>query len=215
MEIQEELAYIKTRMEEMFSLVLNNCRTSFSYYLSDCGYDKDLVIDDDKVNQYEQEIESFCMQVLLKERAFSGDLRQVSGYLKMVENIERIGDNAYDIKWMADDIKQLKKHPKINGMEELVALVEVFLTDSMQAFVKNDMALADDIIHRDDLVDKRYWAMVMELAELDERKIILPLDSVLQAHIAKYLERMADQATNISEWVVYIVSGYHKNRIII
>ncbi|MFA6829694.1 MAG: PhoU domain-containing protein [Bacilli bacterium] len=215
MQFLNEIDAISTEIKEMYSLVIQNAQTAFDYYLSDTPYNDKLIIDDDKINAYERAIESLCMQILLKETVYSTDFRKVMGALKMVECLERIGDNAFDVKWMADDIKKTKYPLPLKGMDELISVVLSMLKDSFTALIKMDTKLAMEIMERDDIADKLYWKMCSDLAkEVDEKKID-GKKTVLEAHVYKYVERIADQATNISEWVIYIKSGFHKDRVII
>jgi len=215
MTLDEDIKEINNQVYQMFSAAISSCQIAFKYYCSNSGCDLKIKIDDDKINSYEREIESLCMQVLLKEKVYSSDLRKVSGALKMIQDIERIGDHAYDIKWMSDDIKLLNNINQIPGMEEMIQIVNSLALDSLQAFVKMDEDLALDIIRRDDVADKKYWDLIQYLAYLDQNQMISSKNSIYQAHIVKFLERIGDQATNIAEWVVYMINGYHKDKVII
>ncbi|MFA6861488.1 MAG: PhoU domain-containing protein [Bacilli bacterium] len=215
MYLDEELRLVSNQVYEMFNDAMSSCRIAFKYYLDDQGYDKDLLINDDKVNEDERRIESLCMQMMLKEKIYASDLRKVTGLLKMIQDIERIGDHAYDIKWMSDDIKLLDDMNQIPGMEELITIVNSLMNDSLMALVKMDNELASDVIQRDNLADKKYWEIIQLLGNLNDQDKIGGKNTIYQAHVAKFLERIGDQATNIAEWVIYIINGYHKDRVII
>jgi len=213
--LDEEINRINEKIYQMLSKSIENCRIAFSYYLSDSGYDEKIVIDDDEINALEREIESLCMQVMLKEKIYSADLRKVTGGLKMIQDIERISDHAFDIKWMSDDIKKLHDLDKISEIEELICIVNSMIKESMTSFVTMDETLAMNVIIEDDNADKKYWQIVGLLAVLADKKEITSLNSIYQIHIDKFLERIGDEATNIAEWVIYMINGYHKDKVII
>ncbi|MCI1734679.1 MAG: hypothetical protein LKM30_02980 [Bacilli bacterium] len=212
---EKELDAIHTEISQMYAAVIDNMEKAFHYYLSTDPVDKKLIIDDDKINAYERAIESLCMQILLKETVYSQDFREVIAALKMVECLERIGDNAYDIKWMADDIKEGNYPEAVVGTDKLVSIVEGMVKDSFTSLIKKDLALAQDVIDRDKEADSAYWGLVLAVAKLADEKKIDGQKTVFESHVDKFLERIGDQATNIAEWVIYIHSGYHKDRVII
>lgn len=215
MQFMKEIDAVISEIHQMYNSVIENLKTAINYYENDEKKNNDLVIDDDKINAYERAIESLCMQILLKETVYSKDFRKVSGALELIDCLERIGDNAYDIKWMADDIKDTNYPLPIEGSAALISSVFKMVEDGLVALVKEDIQLASDIIKRDDIVDKLYWDLVLKLAKLNDNGKIDGKATVLTSHILKYLERIADQATNIAEWTVYIKTGYHKDKVII
>lgn len=215
MNLDNEIQQIDTKVYKMLDVVINACKTAFQYYLHG-EYDAKLEIDDDKINLYEREIESLCMQILLKEKVYSGDLRQICGNFKLVEDVERIGDQAFDIKHTSDLIKRLDGEIKvIPGMEEIIDIVMKMVEDSLYCCVKMDEKLANDILKRDDIVDAKFWEVVKTIVKYNEEKKIAAYNTVYQTMIVKYLERIADHATNIAEWLVYIISGFHKDQVVI
>lgn len=216
MSSQKEIEAVASLIEEMYNAVINNLKKSLDYYLDEKRpYDSSLVIDDDKINAYERAIESLCMQIFLKETVYSQDFRKVSGALEMVESLERVGDNAYDIKGMGDDLKQDRKGRIVDGTSELAELVMSMLKDGFTSYVKGDAALAEDVLKRDDEADSLYWKLCMKLATENDEGKNDGKSAVYQSHVLKYLERIGDQSTNIAEWVIFIKTGYHKDRYII
>lgn len=217
MQIEEEIQHIDTKVYEMLDAVIDSCKRAFSYYLDkNRGYDEKFVIDDDKINLYERETESLCMQILLREKVYSGDLRDIIGNFRLVEDVERIGDQAYDIKGTTDLIKKLPDETKvIPGMDELVSVVLKMVQDSLYCCVKMNVTQAQEILDKDDFVDNKFWEIVKTIVALDKEDKISPENTVYQTMIVKYLERIADHATNIAEWVVFMVNGYHKDHVII
>lgn len=215
MQFIKEIDAVTAEIHQMYSAVINNLEAAFNYYQAGDKDASDFVVDDDKVNAYERAIESLCMQILLKETVYSQDFRKVMGALELIDCLERIGDNAYDIKHMTDDLKKTNYPYPLEGTDKLISLVLNMVKDGLITLVKGDTKLANDIIKRDDEVDKLYWSLVLKLAQLNDDKKIDGKATVFTAHVLKYLERIADQATNVAEWGIYIQSGYHKDRVII
>ena len=156
--------------------------------------------------QSEREIEGLCVKLLLQQQPVAGDLRQISAALKMVTDIERIGDQAQDI---AEIIPFLKGHDlsDCNLIRQMAQAVIGMVNQSIDAFVRKDAVLAEDVIAQDDIVDaffldmkKLLIGMIAENPQQGE----FALDLLM---IAKYLERSGDHAVNIAEWVIYSVTG--------
>ncbi len=215
MNIESELKLINQKICHMFDLIQSACEKAFNYYLSNDKYDPELVIDDDEINEAERQIESLCMQILLRERLFASDMRIVTASLKLVEDLERIGDQAYDIKQMTDELKKVENKSKLEDVEKLIAMVEKMVTQALKAYVETDAQTAKELINNDDAVDSLFWNITQKLINLDEKHTLKSSQVIYQVFIVKYLERIADQATNIGEWVEYIVNGFHKDKVII
>ena len=157
-----------------------------------------------------REIEALCMKLLLRQQPVAKDLRTVSSALKMIGDMERIGDQASDIaeitKFISGDNSFGKTHIK-DMAEAAVKMV----TDSVNSFVKSDLNAAKCVIIEDDTVDELFIKVKDELIALiaeDPKKGEYCIDIMM---IAKYLERIGDHATNIAEWVEYSITGTHKN----
>ena len=148
---------------------------------------------DSEIDKKERDIESICMKLLLRQQPVARDLRVISSALKMISDMERIGDQASDIVELAQYIKKS----------------DVMVTKSIKSFVKKDIEMARNVIVYDDVVDNYFEEIKKELiriissGESDGEEFI----DILM--IAKYLERIGDHATNIAEWVEYSILGYH------
>lgn len=164
---------------------------------------------DGEIDKKERDIETLCLRLLLQQQPVARDLRQISAALKMITDMERIGDQAADI---AEIVGFLGGHSgAICGpIAEMARAAISMVTGSVDAFVKRDTALAREIIAQDDEVDRLFAGMKRALIEQiarcpDEGEYALDL-----LMIAKYLERIGDHAVNIAEWVVFAVTGVHK-----
>ena len=157
---------------------------------------------DQEIDRKEREIESLCLKLLLQQQPVAKDLRQISAALKMITDMERIGDQA-------EDIAEIITFLGGRGAENSNLLREM-ATESVDAYVKHDTALADQVIAEDDTVDD-YFARVKK--DLIKRIAQDPDDGEFALDllmIAKYFERIGDHATNIAEWVIFSVTGEHK-----
>lgn len=161
-----------------------------------------------QIDQMEREIESICMRLLLQQQPVARDLRVISSALKMIGDMERIGDQAADI---AEIVKYLKEDevPNLGHLREMSDFAAGMVTASINSFVRQDLDLARKVILDDDVVDgyfeKVKEALIGIIAEGDRDGAFL-LDILM---IAKYIERVGDHATNIAEWVVYSITGTH------
>ena len=171
------------------------------------------VIDEDKnIDLLEHEIEQDCLKILLMEHPVASDFRDVSAALKMITDMERIGDQAEDI---AEIISFLDgRQAETNALlKEMARAVIRMVTESVDAYVKCDIMLAKQVIAEDDVVDAQFaqvkQSLIGRIAE-HPAEGEYALDLLM---IAKYYERIGDHATNIAEWVIYSVSGVHKEEI--
>ena len=161
------------------------------------------------IDQMERDIEGRCMKLLLHQQPVARDLRLISAALKMITDMERIGDQAEDI---AEIVTFLNGHT-MEGMElieEMARETIEMVTASVDAFVKKDVALAQKVIDQDDVVDdyfSRVKCGIITLIAENHADGEVVLDLLM---ISKYFERIGDHATNIAEWVIYSVTGTHK-----
>lgn len=178
--------------------------------------DRDLarqIIQNDKaVDDLDRLIETECLRLLLKQQPVAKDLRAISTALKMITDMERIGDQAADI---ADVSLRFDGKPFIKPMEHIPLMAHIvssMVKDSINAFVKSDVETAKAVIEKDDEIDNLFETVKQDIISI----MITSRDEADQAidflQIGKYLERIGDHAVNIGEWVIFSVTGEHKNR---
>ncbi|SHH94141.1 phosphate transport system protein [Sporobacter termitidis DSM 10068] len=161
------------------------------------------------IDQKEREIETLCLRLLLQQQPVARDLRLISAAMKMISDMERIGDQASDIEEITQYIHNntdLKSRLHINEMAK--ATIEM-VTDAVDSFVKKDIALARSVMDYDDIVDDLFRNIKEELIRMisdGDNRGELFLDLLM---IAKYFERIGDHAVNIAEWVEYSITGSH------
>ena len=166
---------------------------------------------DAEIDRKERTIESLCLKLLLQQQPVAGDLRQISAALKMITDMERIGDQAGDI---AEIITYLRPGDAVgqSHISEMAKAAIGMVTDSVDAYVRRDTALAEKVIADDDIVDSFFAQVKQELISLISREPGSGEYALDLLMIAKYFERIGDHATNIAEWVVFSVTGEHKEQ---
>ena len=165
---------------------------------------------DEEIDQMEKDIERLCLKLLLQQQPVARDLRQISAALKMITDMERIGDQAADIAEIIIPEKKSESTdiPKIGKMSEAVAKM---VRDSVNAYVKKDLELSRNVMDADDAVDILFEENKQELIEfIAENKGDQGREAIDLIMVAKYLERIGDHATNIAEWVEFSITGIHK-----
>lgn len=164
---------------------------------------------DKEIDQKERDIEALCMKLLLQQQPVAGDLRQISAALKMITDMERIGDQAEDIGEIAAFLhgRAADEHGRLREMARSAGKM---VTDSVDAYVQGDAALARSVIDYDDVVDRLFVQVkegLIDMIARDRADGEYALDLLM---IAKYFERIGDHAVNIAEWVVFSITGTHK-----
>ncbi len=170
---------------------------------------KENVLDSDKqIDQKERDIEALCMKLLMQQQPVASDLRTISSALKMISDMERIGDQA-------SDISEIAEYAYGSGMESETHIADMaratigMVTDSIDSFVKKDIQLAYTVIEHDNIVDDLFDKVKGELISAIENKVANAEALIDLLMIAKYLERIGDHAENIAEWVIYSITGKH------
>ena len=164
---------------------------------------------DSEIDHKERSIESMCLKLLLQQQPVACDLRQISAALKMITDMERIGDQAEDI---SEIVQFLNGRTVENAdlLQEMSRAVIIMVTESVDAYVKHDIMLAEKVVKDDDIVDSCFTTVKRKLIDAiaaNPSDGEYALDLMM---IAKYFERIGDHAVNIAEWVIFSVTGVHK-----
>lgn len=171
------------------------------------------VIDADKAIDEEcRNIESKCLKLLLHQQPMAGDLRLISTALKMITDMERIGDQASDICVICISLAGQIYIKKLEHIPLMAEKASRMVKLSIDAFVKKDVKLAETVIEMDNEVDELFNILKQDLVELiieDKGNVDQAIDLIM---IAKYLEKIGDHAENIADWVVFSVTGEHKHK---
>ena len=160
---------------------------------------------DSEIDQKERDIVTLCMKLILQQQPVARDLRTISAALKMITDMERIGDQSADIAEIVT-MAHITASDETLHIGEMARAVIKMVTESIDAFVKRDVVLAHSVIAYDDVVDGLFDAVKRALTERFQAggEMEYALDLLM---IAKYFERIGDHATNIAEWVLYSVTG--------
>ena len=165
---------------------------------------------DETINDMERDIEAQCLKLLLQQQPMATDLRLITAALKMITDMERIGDHAVDVADLVLNVPDCK-YGKMSEIVELSSEIIRMLHDAVQSYIEKDYNMAKNVIAHDDVIDGLYHTikadLVQKIRETNEGETIL--DYLL---IAKYIERIGDHATNIAEWVIYSITGEHKSQ---
>lgn len=201
-----QLELLNKELIEMGALCEELIRLSQKALLDDKDYIETARSKEMEVDRMESDIESLCMKLLLKQQPVARDLRSVSSALKMISDMERIGDQSLDIIEIVEYVKKCDRESK-KYIEEMSNAASKMVSDSVEAFVRKDEELAKEVIASDDKVDALFDVMKKRLIETISKEQAdgeMYIDLIM---IAKYYERIGDHATNIAEWVLYYLTG--------
>ena len=213
--LEEQLQQLNLEMIKMGVLCEDAINNSIDI-LFDAGSDaekkkrkyKEVRRADSEIDHKERELEALCMKILLRQQPVASDLRIVSSVLKMISDFERIGDQASDIAELAQYIIKSDLPEKIK-IKDMASETATMVTDCVDAFVNKDLEGCRNIYKHDDVVDSMFTEIkdeIIRLVQSDNVDGELCIDLLMTA---KYLERIADHAVNIAEWVEYSITGTH------
>ncbi len=172
---------------------------------------QEVVANDDEIDEMEKKIEARCLSLILRQQPVASDLRKISSALKMITDIERIADNAADIAEISLSIKGDHIENMVKHIPQMAKISSSMVHGAIDSFVRNDIDFAKNIIERDDEVDELFLNVRDELADTLKNDKDIFNNSIDFLMIAKYLERIADHAVNICEWVLFLETGVHKD----
>ena len=202
----EQLNQLNQEMVQMGVMIEENIQTSIEALVRhNVEMAKEIVEKDVAVDQKQKQIEGICFDLLIQLQPVAKDLRAITAAMKMVTDMERIGDHAADISEITVLLDNAEKTKSMETIIQMASEALFMLMQSIDAYVKKDIALAQKVIQHDDVVDKLFDQIKQEIIEqIQQNKDVkegeYEIDTLM---IAKYLERIGDHATNIAEWVIY------------
>ena len=202
-ELNEEMIKMGTLIETAIGLAIN------ALVNQDIEKAKKAVAFDDQIDDQEKKIEDKCLKLLLRQQPVAKDLRVISSALKMITDMERIGDHASDIAEITILLSKENELKILAPIKEMAKETTCMVIDSIDAFVNRDTNLAKKVIKQDDKVDTLFSQLKNEIVKLinaNEEDGEQALDLLM---IGKYFERIGDHATNIAEWVIFSITGEH------
>jgi len=171
---------------------------------------KNIFINDDIIDDYERKIEKTCLNLIARQQPLAKDLRTIGTALKIITDMERIGDHSSDIAELTLRMAKEKYIKPIVDIPKMAECAKLMVNRAIDAYVKQDVELAKKVCASDDEVDNYFNTIKIELADL-MKSDASAIDQVINfLFVIKYLERMGDHATNIAEWVVFNVTGEHE-----
>jgi phosphate transport system protein len=205
----EQLDHLKTQMIQMGALCEEAIASATKALINgDIELAKKVITTDEDIDHKEKEIESICLKLLLQYQPVARDLRQISSALKMITDMERIGDQAADISEIIM-LANIKAANNTSHIADMAKATIKMVTDSIDAYVQQNLKLAKAVIDYDDVVDNLFndvKADMIRLINEDTENGEFAIDLIM---ISKYFERIGDHATNIAEWVVFSITGKH------
>ena len=201
LELNEELTAMARQAQDAIDVVTESLSTD-DEQTAKAAIDMTASLD-----QMERDIENRCLNLLLRQQPVARDLREISAALKMISDLERIGDQAADIAEMTSYVHL--PQGRSSHIADMARAVINMVTDSVDSFVKRDLQLARQVCAADDRVDDLFIQVRRELVELIAADASYGEQGLDLLMVAKYLERIGDHATNVAEWVEYSITGVH------
>ena len=207
----EQLSQLNTELITMGAVCEEAIALASKYLIENDAALKNRIFETDRqIDQKERDIENLCMRLLLQQQPVARDLRTISSALKMISDMERIGDQASDIAEIVCFVNKTNLAGTVHIADMARATIKM-VTESVESFVKNDIEIAYSVIAHDDIVDDLFETVKRDLiagvkAGSEDAEALIDL-----LMIAKYFERIGDHAENIAEWVIYSITGKQKD----
>lgn len=207
-----ELKNMHNQLEDMCELVQGLIKEAITALVSsDIELAKSVYSQGSMVNDFEHKIERMCLNLIARQQPLATDLRRISAALKIITDMERIGDQAEDICMLTIKMANFDEHMQPPAdLTEMANKVAVMVNNAIDSYIRLDIEAADKVCDSDDEIDSMFAQIINELGVIIQNGSNSVLNTVNYVLVAKYLERIADHATNIAEWVIFIVTGEHK-----
>ncbi len=207
---EKELELLNSDLIEMGNLMESQIEAATTALIDqNVELAKRVIEGDDEVDTKEKEIEARCMRLLLQQQPVASDLRLISSALKMITDMERIGDQSADISELAIFLANDKYLKELVHIPQMAQEAKKMVRGSIDAFVRRDLDLALEVIKQDDKVDELFHIVKDELIEKIRENIDNSAQAIDLLMIAKYFERIGDHSQNIAEWVCFAITGEH------
>ncbi|MCL2756509.1 MAG: phosphate signaling complex protein PhoU [Coriobacteriia bacterium] len=207
----EQLEILNKEVLKMGALIERALKgATFALLNNDKRKARHTIASDEQINRIERDIESLCLKLLLQQQPVARDLRTISAALKLITDMERIGDQAADICVIVEKSKVPLANTEVGHLFELAEATTTMVNNAIIAFVRRDDSVARLVMKEDVRVDELFLTVRNELIALIRQREDLSEMAVDRLMIAKYFERIGDHAVNIAEWVEYSMTGYYK-----
>jgi phosphate transport system protein len=206
----EDLKNLHMELIKMGSLVEESIEnTIIALKRQDVELARKIFDNDDIIDEIEQKIEKMCLNLIARQSPLAKDLRSISTALKIITDMERIADHSADIAEITIRMAKEKYIKSLIDIPKMADLAKRMVNKSIDAYVRQDISLAKEVCASDDAVDELFHKIILELINIMKNDPKTIEQGINFMFIAKYIERMADHATNIGEWVVFNVTGEH------
>lgn len=200
----EQLHLLNQEMMQMGSMIEDSIQKAINALIDqNVELAKKIMDNDTQIDHEQKKIENLCFNLLMQQQPVAKDLRVISAEMKMVTDMERIGDHAADISEMTILMSKTKYIPNLEHINRMASETVQMLIRSIEAYVEKDMKKAVDVIASDDVVDDLFDKNKAELIEQIQREPQSAESAADMLMVAKYFERIGDHATNIAEWVIF------------
>ncbi|MCI5821973.1 MAG: phosphate signaling complex protein PhoU [Lachnospiraceae bacterium] len=197
LELNQEMTKMGNMIEESIAKAVE------ALYKRDNDLAKQIMESDTKIDRAQKKIEDICFNLLIQQQPVARDLRNITAAMKMVTDMERIGDHAADISEMSLYIGEGRDLPKFEHINQMASETVMMLNWSIEAYVSKDRQKANEVISHDDVVDRLFDEVKQDIIKLIQEKPQEGEEATDLLMVAKYFERIGDHATNIAEWVIY------------
>ncbi len=206
---------LKKEVAAMADLALANLREGLkAFKTNDLVLAREVIDKDEDVDKYEEEIAKSALKIIWKEQPVASDLRLVTGILKLITDLERIGDHASDVAEMTLHLTDSRNQRVMPLTSKMAEVVEQMVLKSIDGLVKVDEKLAREVIDQDDEVDSLFQQVINKMTTELKNDNIDPNEAIYILMVAKYFERVGDHAVNIAQWIIFMVKGTHKNTLL-
>ena len=202
-----QLSTLNDELIEMGSMIEKSIETAIKALVNqDVDLARHAIEADEEIDRQERIIEDLCLKLLLQQQPVAKDLRLISSALKMITDMERIGDHASDISEITIALADQPYIKKLEHIQQMAKETMIMLVGSIEAFVDKDLEKANEVIKRDDVVDDLFNKVKKELIQMIHENADKGEQAADLLMVAKYMERIGDHATNISEWVIFSIT---------
>ncbi len=209
LKFDEQLRQLNNEMILMGNMIQKAIQDTIEAFFSqNIDKAKQIMKDDELVDQEQKKIENICFQLLMQQQPVARDLRTITAAMKMVTDMERIGDQAADIAELTIMMADSPYLLNVEYIKKMSAETVMMLMQAVQAYVERDMKKAQEVIEHDDIVDELFVKVKTDLIEVMRNNADYAEHAADLLMVNKYLERIGDHATNIAEWVIFSIDDH-------
>lgn len=211
-EFERELTVLHRDLLKMGAIIEQSIDDTIQALKSqDIKLAREIILRDDLIDHMEAVIEAECLMIIARQQPIAGDLRMIASVLKIITDLERIADHCADISEYTIKLADEPYKKPLEHIPLMAEQVKKMVKDTIDSYVELDIEKAKKTSRDDDIVDEYFRDIVVEIQELMKLNADFVVQGTYLMFIVKYLERMADHATNICEWIVFHVTGKHKS----